>query len=149
MNVELFSLFRHTVFFVKFFLYLFKSCLIFFLVGNLPEGMEYSANNPKFFIDNGYLYYYFAYGVIALSVILFIYTVFIYRAAREGHYTLLAVLITISLSNFVNATMLFVDLFIPQVFILGFLNYFISGFTKNKDIFYTREFKNIREQSNV
>lgn len=119
------------------------------MVGNLPEGMEYSANNPKFFIDNGYLYYYFAYGVIALSVILFIYTVFIYRAAREGHYTLLAVLITISLSNFVNATMLFVDLFIPQVFILGFLNYFISGFTKNKDIFYTREFKNIREQSNV
>ncbi len=117
------------------------------MTGNLPEGMEYTASNPKFFIDNGYLYYYFAYGVIALAVILFIYTVFIYRAAREGHYTLLAILITISIANFVNATMLYVDLFIPQVFVLGFLNYFISGFTKDKDVFYSREFKEIRNKS--
>ena len=117
------------------------------MTGNLPEGMEYTASNPKFFIDNGYLYYYFAYGVIALAVILFIYTVFIYRSAREGHYTLLAILITISIANFVNATMLYVDLFIPQVFVLGFLNYFISGFTKDKDVFYSREFKEIRNKS--
>ena len=57
------------------------------------------------------------------------------------------ILITISIANFVNATMLYVDLFIPQVFVLGFLNYFISGFTKDKDVFYSREFKEIRNKS--
>ena len=56
-------------------------------------------------------------------------------------------MITISIANFVNATMLYVDLFIPQVFVLGFLNYFISGFTKDKDVFYSREFKEIRNKS--